>query len=247
MNNLVNKSKTLVAAAAFCAMASPALAADILYGDFAGTTVNYGNVREDVQGLFGTPTISGDSLSFTPLEFTAESIDGGIDFTDGTLAFNVMPTTAGHAISGLTLEESGAFDLVGSGTDATRVAIAVVFSINVLEVDNAPYVGASQVIHGSTIFEANLIDSPGLGQAWQASAYLDIAALANAQHDITGKITKAAVVLDNKLLAISESGTLAFIDKKNVDAVIITIPEPTTVAIIGLGSLCFVARRRRSA
>lgn len=230
---------------------SPCLAQgqDILYGDFAGSSVLYENVREDSQGLFGAPTLSGDTLAFTPLDFLAESNGGGINFTDGTLAFN-LDANDGQAITSLTLEESGAFALesISGGTANTRVAVAAIFSVNILEVDGVAFNGTSQIATSATLLEANLVDSPGLGQAWQASAIVDIAGLAASQLGITGNITRASVVLDNQLLAISEDGAFAFVDKKTVDfepfTVAITIPEPASAALIGLGSLALLARRR---
>jgi hypothetical protein len=226
-----------------CAMAMPA-SGDIVYGNFSGDTVDYLNVREDddPKPLFGEPTISGDSLNFTPLDFEAESNGGGIDFVDGTLAFTIMPTN-GQGVSTLTLEESGGFALAGIGTNVTRVEVGAVISVNVLEVDGNAFAGNSQVSLGATLFEADLISDPGLAQSWTGAVTLDIANAAATELSINGLITKASVVIDNQLLAISEDGSISFIDKKQIDAVTVTVPEPTSFVLVGLGSLYLLRRR----
>ena len=224
---------------------------DIQYGDFTGSTVDYFDVSEDFQGLFGAPVVSGDSLVFSPLEFVAfaaQAEDGNIAFTDGSLSFTVASQSPDQPISSLTLEESGAFAFGGTGTEATSVSVAAAFSINILEVDGVAFDGASQIVSSNEILSANIVDSPGIGQVYSTSVNIDIAGLAAALNpSITGNITRASVVLDNQLLAVSEDGSIAFVDKKSVDVVTITVPEPASVALLGFGSLCVLARRRRTA
>ena len=236
-----------LAAAAFGVYAS----AQTQYGTFVGDTVTYSGVFEDDDVLFGAPTITGDTLSFSPAEFLARS-DGGesnnptpgpVDLVDGTLGFDLI-SNDGTGIDTFTLEESGAFALVGSGTEATSVAVSVVFSANILEVDGVAINGPSQVVSTTSLLNTNLVDSPGLGQAWIGQAEFDISALAASELGITGDITRARISLDNQLLAISEDGSSAFIDKKNIDGVVITVPEPASVALLALGGIAVLARRR---
>lgn len=228
--------------------------AAINYGDYSGTTVDYIGVFEDDTALFGTPTITGDTLSFSPAEFAAQSSGGEsnsanpgpVELIDGTLGFDLV-AKPGEAIQSFTLEESGAFALVGAGTEFTQVQVAVVFSVNILEVDGVAYNGPSQVVSNTTLLSENLVSSPGLGQSWSGQAEINIAALAaDLDPAIVGDITKARVSLDNQLLAISEDGSVAFVDKKNIDGVVITIPEPSMVAVLGLGGLALLGRRRQA-
>lgn len=249
----MNLALTLATGAATTLAASNAFAATN-YGDFSGTTVDYLGVFEDDVVLFGTPTITGDTLSFSPAEFLARS-DGGesnsatpgpVDLVDGTLGFTLM-AKPGQAISSFTLEESGAFALVGTGTDTTEVGVSVVFSVNILEVDGVAFNGPSQITASASLLSEDLVSSPGLGQAWGGQAVINIASLAASQLGITGNVTKARVSLDNQLLAISEDGTSAFVDKKNIDGVTITVPEPSVIALVGLGGIALIGRRRRTA
>jgi hypothetical protein len=123
------------------------------------------------------------------------------------------------------------------------VEVGAVISVNVLEVDGNAFAGNSQVSLGATLFEADLISDPGLAQSWTGAVTLDIANAAATELSINGLITKASVVIDNQLLAISEDGSISFIDKKQIDAVTVTVPEPTSFVLVGLGSLYLLRRR----
>ena len=141
------------------AVGQQAHAAPIVYGSFAGTTVDYLSVTEDansagdVPPLFGEPTtigpvtpgypavpcvlcaIPGNSLDFDPTGFGASATGAaGIDLTDGNLTFTVV-AHPGKAISVLELSEAGDLTLAGVGTDATSVSVTAVGVLNVLAVD----------------------------------------------------------------------------------------------------------------
>lgn len=244
-------TRLLAPAAALAAAASltaPGASAQTTFsGPFVGDTVTYSDVQ-DQDDLFGAPTLTRDTLNFTPQGFNAESIGGGIDFVDGFLSTLIETNDGDTGITEFTLEESGAFSLEsigdGFGTGNTRVEVAVIFNVNVLEVDGSA-VSVPFLTSRETLLTANLVDDDGLGQAWTASTTIDIAALA-AEEGITGDITRVRLTLDNQLLAVSEDGTVAFVDKKGVRAVSITVPEPTS-ALLVLGGGALLLRRRFAA
>ena len=235
-------------AAVACAAASTAASGQTTYsGPFVGDTVTYSDVQ-DQDDLFGPPTLTGDTLNFTPQGFNAQSTGGGIELVDGFLSTLIESNDDDRGITEFTLEESGAFALdsigAGFGSANTRVEVAVVFNVNVLEVDGSA-VSVPFLTSRETLLAANLVDDEGLGQAWSASTTIDIAALA-ADEGITGDITRVRLTLDNQLLAVSEDGTVAFVDKKGVRAVSITVPEPTS-ALLVLGGGALLLRRRFAA
>lgn len=232
-----------VAVAASVALAGTS-SATVLPGPLAGETVTYTDIQ-DQNGLFGSPTLTGDTLSFTPQQFSAESQGLDFDFVDGFLS-TLITANQGQFIESFTLTEAGAYRLngvAGAGTNATSVTVDTVFAITVLGVDSGPGAG-TLLVDEAELFTANL-GGGAIGGSWIGSTEVNIAALA-ADAGITGNITQVRLTLDNQLTAISENGTFAFIDKKGVSAVSITIPEPSS-AFLALGGLLLLIHRRAAA
>ena len=245
--------RTLLTAAFAVTCTASAFGQNIQYGDRTGSTVDYTNIFEGPGvELYGAPIITGDTLVFTPsADFRAESDNGagsGITTLDGFLSFTVDARN-GEALTTVTLEESGAYSLIaaqpGGGTAATRVGVSAIFSINVLEVDGVAFEGESQRGQGIALFNAALPGDETFGDFWSGTAVVDIAE-AVAGLNLTGDVTRATVVLDNRLVAISEDGTQAFIDKKNLDLQI-TVPEPATAGVLALAGVGLLTGRRRLA
>ncbi|MEN8127672.1 MAG: PEP-CTERM sorting domain-containing protein, partial [Planctomycetota bacterium] len=83
---------------------------------------------------------------------------------------------------------------------------------------------------------------------WEAEVKFDVdailaAAYAAGEIDVLGKATLINFYLDNKLYAYSEAGTVAEIAKKGNYIIGITIPEPATMVLLGMGGL--LLRRRK--
>lgn len=235
-----------VTAALLCATASTR--AGILYGDFAGNTVDYLNVQEDDQGLYGEPVISGDTLAFTPVDFEVLS-SGEVPpaLVDGSVSF-VLSAKPGFILEEVRIAEAGSFNLLGVGTDFTRVAVSLVLSIDVLEVANTPVAVTPFAVNRSMAAFDLLTDGVNFAAPWDNEVVFDIAALAAEFRNVDGPITKVSLNLNNVLLAQSESGTTSYIDKKAIDALTITTPEPGTLALAALGgTMILYGRFRRRA
>jgi hypothetical protein len=237
-----------------CAIGFPAVAqaAPVAYGDFAGTNVTYKSVTEDSTTdptpLYGTPAVSGDALSFSPVSFGAFSSNGSIpDLTDGTLAMAVE-ANSGKVLHALTFSESGDYTLAGPGGPNTKVTLSAPYFVSIIEVNNAPTPGGPLNINGNFSFTPQaafaLPTDAGNSVIWSGSAFinLDAALLAN---NIAGSATKILFSFDNALFAQSEPGTVAFIKKKALDGLSITvvIPEPASLSL--LAGLSLLTRRRR--
>lgn len=244
--------KILAFSAAAMLGASPVFAA-INYGDFSGTSVSYIGVTEssgtDPGSLFGAPTISGNTLDFNPQGFTAFSSGGGVDLTDGQLNFLLRADSG--ALSGLQFSEAGDFSLAGLGTANTKAAIATTLFFDILKVDGAainPLSFSAQMTYtpvGNGQF--NLLANPGIGNLWAGNYAVNLNDVLTA-HGIsfTSGATEVRVNLDNTLLAMSESGSVAYIGKKDFKGLGITVvPEPSTIAITLFGAALFLGSRRR--
>jgi hypothetical protein len=241
-----------------------ATAAPINYGDHPGATVDYLQVTEDANSagdappLFGAPQVTGDSIDFDPVGFSASSQNGGADITDGNLKFTIDAHT-GFAINTVTIAEAGDTTLLGTaplGSETTFSSVTTRISVDIHEVDGAPI----------TLVQANNIPisfSPsggtyGLGTdggggplfstGWSGSVTIDLNAILTANSQpFTFGATRVDINLDNSLGALSQPNTSAFIAKKNANGITITvnIPEPTGGLMALLAGGLVSAWRRR--
>ena len=246
-----------VAAAALLVsfLTSPTVAALFVYGDFLGTSVTYVGVQEnsvtDPGPLFGAPTISGNQLDFNPSGFAATATGpGGIDITDGQLNFTIWAHNESF-IDNFMLSESGDYTLFGGGTIATAVSVSTPTEIEITEVDGVALVPAIEISTNMvfTPLDGNydLINDGGIGVAWSGELMVDVTqALIDEGIEFDFGATKLNVVLDNVLVAASESGTTATIAKKDFDGFTVTtnIPEPSTFVLAGMALIALLPRRR---
>jgi hypothetical protein len=225
----------------------------ISYGDFGPVPpgVMFVDVIEssgtDPVPLFGIPDPFSVGLDFDPTSFVATANGGAADVTDGQLNFLVMgsvnlPDFVG--ISTISLFEAGDYTLAGTGTASTQAIaganiLATVTQINGVNVAPINLVPAS----GSVTFD--LAANPGIVQPWSLDLMIDVAA----QLGPNQKATKVEIAIDNQLLALSETGSLSFIAKKDFRITVepegeIPIPEPNSLMLV-LSSCVFWAATRR--
>jgi hypothetical protein len=235
----------------------PAFAAPINYLDFVGTNVTYKDVTEDSATdptpLWGAPTISGDGLNFTPLAAFSASSSGGSppDITDGKLDTTIVVNDPGvGAIDNILVSERGDYTLAGSGTIASNTSVAAPVILTLLEI-NGVGISPTPLYSGNLMFSPSggtydLVNDPGSGEIWTGSLMIDIdAAMAAINKD--GRATKIKYHMDNTLTAFSESGSIAFIAKKDgIVSLEVNVPEPTSfvLALLGPLGLAWVLRRR---
>lgn len=241
MNRKTIRSLALVAAFVGLAGAASSQAASINYGNFAVGTVIFGNVTEssgtDAVPLYGAPDPYVVGLDFDPTSFVAFSAGGGADITDGQLNFTV---TNPNGISSIALTESGDYTLIGTGTAATLTNAGANIAIKILEIDGVAVTPFS-ISGGNASVAFNLLANSGTVKPWSLGVSANIASqLANLNPRLGA--TKIEVVIDNSLIAISESTSVASISKKDFTIEIPNVPEPTLAA--GLSFLGLAGRRR---
>ena len=225
-------------------------AASIAYGDFGPVSpgVRFRSVIEssvtDPVPLYGPPTPYSVGLDFNPLGFGAVGLGGSSDITDGQLNFGVEGGVSSAqlvGISSIRLFESGDFTLAGLGTAATQDFAGAIMRITVTQIDGvnvAPI--ALSPANASVGF--NLIANPGIVQPWSLGLSLDINSQLTAMGlQFTAGATKLEVVIDNQLIALSETDSVAAILKKDfridVTPDIVPVPEPASAALLGIGGV----------
>lgn len=223
---------TLVAAPAF---------ATTVWGDYFGSTVDFLGVQEttnsagDSEPLFEEPTVVGDQLYFFPSNFTAASnggpvLDGGTG-PDQTAALLEMTLQAslGTYIETIHVAEFGDTFLAGTGTSTTGTFVGMSGVVTVLAADTP---GPWSPIDFVAVFNQdtfNLVDDFGT-TAWSGLASIDVAG------SVAG-VTQAMLQVDNFLYATSELDSSSLIQKKTTGGLVITVPEPASLGLLGLGLL----------
>ncbi|MBI3431062.1 MAG: PEP-CTERM sorting domain-containing protein [Hydrogenophilales bacterium] len=199
-----------------------------------GTTVDF-TFDNALMGLFGQPILSGDTLSFTPVNFNATSSNGeGYKLTDNTV--NVQMTAHnGYSFSSVDLAERGDYLLQGGGSTANVAGQVRVFDVSDPMKDTTTSIGPSAAM-----------DQTGIStHPWTAANSTDLSAWNG---------TKSVNVSFQNLLVASTNGSssLAYVDKKYSGLTATTaaapVPEATSSAMMlaGLGLIGWQVRRRRS-
>jgi hypothetical protein len=187
--------------------------------------------------LYGAPSTIPFGLDFDPRSFVASSGNGGVDFTDGQLNFTMVN---GAGITDISLFESGDYELAGIGTPATQVGASAFLSAAITQINGVNVAPINLVPAFASFGDALPPDVP-VG-AWSVAVALDVAS----QLGPNQRATRLEVAINNRLRAISETGTGAFIAKKQFTIDFEIVPEPATAVLIALafGMLGLVSRSR---
>jgi hypothetical protein len=235
------------AAAAVLGLAGSASAlttyTDVVTGYWAFTGIQESSSYGDPEPLFDQPLAFGDDLGFFPPNFVAQSTGGGVDATGSHLQITIEGTSPGQFIEELSITEFGDAVIAGFlGTAATGTFASMAGFVTVLEVNNAP-IAPVVIGYTGTFSPSNTLtfpSNPGT-TLWSGTATVDIAS-------VVANATKIQLSLDNDLFAASEATTSAKIQKKVVDgpSLVISVPEPSVLALLALGCLALGLHARRS-
>jgi hypothetical protein len=257
MSLVTNNKSVKYVAFASCAVAvlgvSRMAQASIDYGNFFGPNVEYEQVTESSATnplpLYGPPTVIANSITFSPPDFSAMSTNGGApDITDGHLNTTIVGLGS-TTLDQLDFSDAGDYTLEGSGTSATSTSVAAPVILRVTALNGVavnPIEFTANLTFTPTGGTFTLPGSAGTGVLWNGTLDFNLdSALAGAGY--SGQATSVIVDLDNTLTAFSQTGTVAFIEKKAFDGVTITpVPEPTCLGLLTLGGCSLLARRRRA-
>lgn len=221
----MQKIKFMVAAAGALAMAGAAQAF-VPWSNASGNGAwfSWSGGGSD-NGLFGSPIlVAGQSFVFFPSNFRAQSVNGGASIVSDRLQVT-LEANAGYTFDQVTIQEFGDYGVVNGGSVTANAAMFVTDL-------NRPLGGDNPRTDNQT-FTTN---ANGLGN-WS----VQVQTLLSTWIPPANRIQ---IVCNNNLIAISNGqGSVAFIEKK-VAGIIITVPTPGSMALLGLGGLVATRRRR---
>lgn len=202
----------------------------------SGNSVDF-TFDDALMGLFGQPALSGDTLSFTPVDFKTASTNGeGYTLADNTVNIQ-MTAHNGYSFSSVDLAERGDYMLLGGGSTADVAGQVRVYDTLDPAKDTITSIAPSVAM-----------DQTGVStHPWTAVASTDLSGWAGTQ--------SVNVSYQNLLVASTNgSSSLAYVDKKyggltaTTVAAVTPVPEAQTSAMMlaGLGLIGWTLRRRRS-
>lgn len=192
-----------------------------------GDNVSY---TYDDSTAYGTGSVIDDTIFFTPLAFSAESLNGlGDDFNSANLNIDVSATTSGYSMSSFTLYEDGDYILDGGGASVNANGF---FRATSLTTSCGLPPCQDEVLFNAGTFA----DTGGNNALWDMGGSLDLS---------WGSDTSVRLTIQNNLTAETlESGELAFIQKK-FSVTIPQVPVPAAVWLFGSGIIGLVGLARR--
>ena len=242
----------LLVAAACLVPAAPALAALVTV-----TGTHFDLTYDDTKlGLFGAPTLVGDSLFFTFSGFAASSLDGaGTAVTNSTVSGLVLTAKDGYQFGALSLAEFGDYILTGSGS-----VVQVQGQLRAFNVANSIFTQTTSALQVSGATPLTLAD--GQSHDWVAGATIDAGTapvptpFGPSTNVILSQPGAMGVTIENILTAYTDaqgSGPrTAFVEKKfagvQLDVKPLTpVPLPAAAWLLAIGLVSGAAglRRRR--
>jgi hypothetical protein len=231
------RSLKLVLVSAILALASTG--ANAAWISVSGTTVDFSFDDSFLSPLFGTYTVSGDTLSFSPVGFEAfQNGSVGFDFGNATTPEIKVMAKSGFALTELSLFEQGDYLRLEDASGETAVSVAGQFIVN----NNPTSITSTQPLNAA-ISSADFFNGVA---ALETTTW-------NAENSVLlNSVGYATAKVQNLLVAgVSNAGlNMAFIEKKlmniSADTVPVVVPAPGAVWLFGSAMAGFLVSRRKA-
>lgn len=213
-------------------LATVAQAAPIPWSNPSGVVpgvFSWSNGESD-NGLFGSPTVTGNTFTFFPSNFRATGSNGGAQTTTDRLSF-ILDVAPGQFFDTIRVQEFGDYAITNGGT-VTAEAFLFITNLN-----NPLGPGSPNNSQMSTNPAFPLATAGSASGLWDGSVTASL---------LPNGWTRVRVILNNTLQAVGGANGTATIEKK-LGGITITVdvPEPATAGIIASGLGMLMIRRRR--
>jgi hypothetical protein len=198
------------------------------------SVIKWTNGRSDL-GLFGSPTVIGDTFFFIQNQnFDAQSAGGGTVTTADSLRVTVS-AKGNRMFTEVRFESIGDYTLIGSGA-----SVDVQGSMTVTDAYNGLH-GGSDGFHTTPGFPVYGNNLDVVYNTWTGYSYIDLFSIGG------GAFTSIDLVFSNSLIAVTlpgETAAIATLPNTQGGFSLTILPAPGSAGLLGLAALAGLRRRR---
>jgi hypothetical protein len=218
--------------------------ADVPWTNPNGTNpiLSWQNGRSD-NGLFGSPTVIGDTFFFiSNNNFDADASDGTSVVKSDTLRVRVF-AQPGRYFSQVLFASQGDYTVFGGGSSVNVTGGMTINDLDSARTANDSFhtsVSPSQGSANSMPVNGNNVD-PEIG-SWSGTSMIDFTVFGQPP------VTALDLIFTNTIIAISlpgETASIVTLPNSQGSFSLSIVPAPSTAALVGLGGLGVLSRRRR--